>query len=64
MNDDQFEFLIEVSRAGHELVSSHGLDAWRQAEKRAVDASKRGDAEEGKFWTVVANSVKPRTAVE
>jgi hypothetical protein len=64
MNDDQFEFLLKVSQAGHELVSIHGPGAWKQAEKRVADASRRGDAEENKFWQAVANSVKPRTAVE
>jgi hypothetical protein len=61
MDDEKFRFHIEVGRAAHEIAVRHG--AWNglsYAQRLAEEALASGQTDEHKFWTAVANSLRPR----
>jgi len=51
---------VEVGRKAHELLHSHGWNAYRYAAKLATDAFAKGKVEESEFWKAVEASLKPR----
>jgi hypothetical protein len=51
---------VEVSRMSHELIASHGFNAFRYAGKLAGAAHAEGKTEEGVFWRAVEASLTPR----
>jgi hypothetical protein len=54
------EFWMEVNRAAHELVISHGWSAASYAAKKAERALTEGRSEEHRFWMAVAAANTPR----
>jgi hypothetical protein len=51
---------VDVSRQAHQLVSTHGRDAWTYAKRWADLADREGKLEETAFWRAVEATLKPR----
>lgn len=51
---------VEVSREAYELENRHGREAFRYAEKRAMEAKEACRLEQSEYWTAVAAVLRPR----